>query len=115
MSVPKETGLILVYIPCANLKEAETIAEKAIESRVAACANILPAMRSIYVWQAKLESIDEVLLLLKTRKELYEQLAALVQQHHSYAAPCVAALPVEAVNLAFDQWIQGCLKNASEA
>jgi periplasmic divalent cation tolerance protein len=62
-------------------------------------------MTSVYIWKDRLEQSEEAVLLLKTRRELVEQVIARVRELHSYDCPCVLALPIEAGNPQFLQWI----------
>jgi len=96
----------LVYVTAPSLAEAESLARLAVEGRLAACANILPAMRSLYWWQGKLESADEVVLLLKTTDALVPALTTALTEAHSYDCPCVVALPIASGNPDFLRWIE---------
>ena len=96
----------LVYVTTPTLAEAESLARLAVEGRLAACANILPGMRSLYWWQGKLESADETVLLLKTTAELAPALIRALTEAHSYDCPCVVALPIAAGNPDFLRWIE---------
>jgi periplasmic divalent cation tolerance protein len=95
----------LVYVTAPSLAEAESLARLAVEGRLAACANILPGMRSLYWWQSKLEQADEVVLLLKTTEALVPALTKVLTEAHSYDCPCVVALPITAGNPDFLRWI----------
>lgn len=96
----------LVYVTAPTLAEAESLARLAVEGRLAACANILPGMRSLYWWQGKLESADETVLLLKTTAELAPALIRALTEAHSYDCPCVVALPIATGNPDFLRWIE---------
>jgi len=96
----------LVYVTAPSLAEAEALARLAVEGRLAACANILPAMRSLYWWQGKLEQADEVVLLLKTTEALAPALIRALTEAHSYDCPCVVALPIASGNPDFLRWIE---------
>ena len=65
-------------------------------SRLAGCVQILPAMTSIYHWEDRIEEAAEVMLLIKTRRPLYDQLEARLRQLHPYQTPEILALPVSA-------------------
>ena len=67
-------GRRLVYVTAPGMDEAQALARMAVERRLAACANILPGMRSLYWWQGRMESAEEVVLLLKTTEALEEVL-----------------------------------------
>lgn len=96
----------LVYVTAPTLAEAESLARLAVEGRLAACANILPGMRSLYWWQGRLESADETVLLLKTTAELAPALIRALTEAHSYDCPCVVALPIATGNPDFLRWIE---------
>lgn len=96
----------IVYVTAPSLAEAEGLARLAVEGRLAACANILPAMRSLYWWQGKLEQADEVVLLLKTTESLVPALTKALTGAHSYDCPCVVALPIASGNPDFLRWIE---------
>lgn len=76
-----------------------------VEERLAACANVVDGMTSVYRWQGKLASETETVLILKTRQGLAEAVIARVNALHSYECPCVVVLPVIAGNPAFLDWI----------
>lgn len=96
----------LVYVTTSGEGEAETIGRAVVEERLAACANIIPGMRSIYWWQGQIDRGDEAVLILKTRAELVARLTERVKALHSYTVPCVVALPIQAGNTAFLDWIE---------
>lgn len=95
----------LVYVTAPSLAEAERLGRLAVEARLAACANILPGMRSLYWWKGALESAEETVLVLKTREELVPALTEALTKAHSYEVPCVVALPILAGNKDFLAWI----------
>ncbi len=85
--------ITLLYVTCASEAEAERVAEAVVGARLAACANIIPGMRSLYWWQDKLERGSETVLILKTRPDLVAAATAAVQAAHSYSVPCVLPIP----------------------
>ena len=96
---------ILVYITTADRAEAEKIASALVEERLAACANILDGVQSIFHWQGKIENSREALCLLKTTKSNFAALNSRVLELHSYETPCVVALPLSDGNPSFLNWI----------
>jgi periplasmic divalent cation tolerance protein len=96
---------VLVYVTAPSLAEAESLARLAVESRLAACANILPGMRSLYWWRGRLERGDETVLLLKTTDALAPALTEALVRAHSYDCPCVVTLPISGGNPDFLKWI----------
>jgi len=99
-------GPILVYVTTASPEEAEKLGRGAVGERLAACANILPGMRSLYRWQGAIETAQEAVLILKTQRSVMDRLTHYLRQHHSYDCPCVVALPIEGGNPAYLDWLK---------
>ena len=95
----------LCYVTASSRAEALTIGRAAVQERLAACANVLDGMTSVYWWQGALEQAHEAMLILKTRTELVERLTARIRELHSYECPCVVALPIGAGNPDYLAWI----------
>ncbi|MBU1657349.1 MAG: divalent-cation tolerance protein CutA [Candidatus Omnitrophica bacterium] len=84
----------IVYITTKDKTEAEMIGKVLIESKLAACVNIIDGMKSIYRWEGKIEEGNEVILIAKTKDTLVPELTEKVKSVHSYSCPCVVALPI---------------------
>jgi periplasmic divalent cation tolerance protein len=84
--------LVLTNLP--DDASATALAEHLVENRLAACANILAPCRSVYRWQGKIESANEVPLLLKTTTARYAALEAAIRERHPYELPEIVAVPV---------------------
>lgn len=95
----------LIYVTAGSEAEAQRIGEALVTERLAACANVLSPMTSIYWWQGTVQRETEAVLIAKTRADLTERLIARVRQLHSYTVPCVVSLAIDAGNPAFLQWI----------
>lgn len=102
--------LLLVYITTATLEEAKLLANDLVQNRLAACANIVPAVHSVFHWQGRLEQKEESLLLLKTNKATFAKLSARVQSLHSYELPCIVALPLSEALPQFAAWVSDELR-----
>lgn len=96
---------VLVYTTCPNMEAAERIGGELVERRLAACANILPAMRAIFIWQGKRQSEDETVLLLKTRRSHAQTVLDEIERLHPYETPAAFVLNVELAAKAFADWI----------
>jgi periplasmic divalent cation tolerance protein len=94
-----------IYVTAASRDEALRIGRALVEERLAACANLIEPATSIYWWDGKVQSETEVILVMKSRADLVERLTARVKALHSYAVPCVVALPIEAGNPDYLRWI----------
>ena len=94
-----------VYVTCADRAEALRVGTALVEARLAACANVIDGMESIYWWQGKLETGKEAVLVLKSRAGLLDALTAAVKALHSYTVPCVVALPIVGGNADYLDWL----------
>ncbi|MBM3565604.1 MAG: divalent-cation tolerance protein CutA [Alphaproteobacteria bacterium] len=95
----------LVYVTASSRDEALKIARTAVEERLAACANVLAPITSVYWWDGKVQEEGEVSFILKTRDDLVSTLTARIKALHSYSCPCVVAWPVTQGNPDFLAWI----------
>src|SRR5437763_16982116 len=94
--------LVLTTFPTADA--AAQVAKAVVGERLAACANILPALRSIYRWAGKVQDENEVLVLLKTRQAQYERLEARILELHPYHVPELLAIPIERGHRTYLDW-----------
>ena len=95
-----------VYVTAANEAEAGLIARTVVEERLAACANIIGSIKSIYWWEGQVCEGEEVALVLKTSSARKAELVDRIKQLHSYDCPAVACLPIADGNPDFLKWIQ---------
>lgn len=95
----------LVYITCPDPDVANELARGAVQSRLAACANIIPGMISIYEWNSMLKTDLETILMLKTRSNMFELLTSWVVEHHPYTVPCVLQIPILDGNDTYLKWL----------
>jgi|ERR1035437_4666563 periplasmic divalent cation tolerance protein len=99
----------IVLITAASPEEAEKLARTLVEEQLAACATLIPSVRSIYRWQGKVEDSTETMLLIKTGAEQLPALEALVQALHSYETPEFLVLAVESGSPAYLDWLMASL------
>ncbi|MDI6710882.1 MAG: divalent-cation tolerance protein CutA [Thermoanaerobacterales bacterium] len=97
----------LVYITAGSEDEARRIARGLVERRLAACANVIPRIRSFYRWDGRLCEDDEAVVIAKTTDALAERLVAAVKELHSYEVPAVLVLDVERGYPPFLEWLAG--------
>ena len=95
--------LILSTVPDAET--AERIASVLVEAKLAACVNILPAVRSVYRWRGAVEKAEENQLLIKTTAARYREVEEAIRAHHPYEVPEIIALPVTGGLPAYLQWL----------
>jgi periplasmic divalent cation tolerance protein len=101
------TDKIVVFSTAASAEEAEKIARRLVDERLAACVNVIREIRSFYRWQGKTEDAAEWLLVIKSSRERFEALRAAVEKLHSYDVPEVIALPVVEGAQNYLNWMDG--------
>jgi len=99
-------SVVSVYAVFANAEEAERIGTAVVEERLAACINILASVHSIYRWQGKVETADEVAAILKTHHWQSDALIARIAALHSYDTPCIVTWPIDKVLGAYADWVE---------
>lgn len=95
----------MVYVTVGSSDEADRLARALVEERLAACVNRIKAVQSIYRWQGRVEQSEEELLIIKTKKELFDRLKTRVQELHSYSVPEIIALPILEGNESYLKWL----------
>jgi periplasmic divalent cation tolerance protein len=101
----EEADFLVVFCTAAP-PEAEGLAGRLVEERLAACVNIA-SVRSCYIWEGKLCRDEEALLIIKTTKSLFEPLKKRILELHSYTVPEIIALPVALGYRPYLDWIAG--------
>lgn len=94
----------LVTVTCASRSDAEGLASEILEKRLAACVQ-LSDITSFYVWKGAFNKTPEVLMLIKTRQDLYPLLEACIVRHHPYEVPEIVQIPIENGLKAYLGWI----------
>ncbi|WZN61884.1 divalent ion tolerance protein CutA [Chloropicon roscoffensis] len=82
------------YVTVPSKKAAYAIARTLVESKLAACVNIIPGVESVYIWEDKVEKDQELLLMIKSRAGLLDKIVKRVKQEHEYDTPEVIAVPI---------------------
>lgn len=95
---------VSVYVTFPHREAARDLSKRLLDAELVACANALP-MESLYTWEGEVVEDEEVAVFLKTRRDLVEDVVALVEMHHPYDVPCVVAFPIEAGSPAYLDWI----------
>ena len=96
----------LVFCTCPDEQTAQALAQTLVEQRLAACVNLLPAMRSVYRWQEQIEQAEEIQLVIKTCADRLDALSAAIRQHHPYELPEIVAISPSAGLPAYLDWIR---------
>jgi len=100
------TDKIAVLVTCGSAAEARKIGRALVETKLAACANILEApVRSIYRWNGRVESAKEFLIILKSSRKRFAAIEREVRRLHSYDVPEIIALPITRGSQGYLKWI----------
>lgn len=99
------TDKIIVLTTCGSEEEGRRIARGLVEKRLAACVNVAGGVRSVYRWKGAIEEDTEHLLIIKSRRDLFERLCGELQALHSYELPEVIALAVVDGSEAYLGWL----------
>jgi periplasmic divalent cation tolerance protein len=99
------TDKIVVLSTCATEEQAVNMARHLVDNRLAACVNILPGARSIYRWKGATEDAAEWLLIIKSRRDLFDAIRAAIAKLHTYEVPEVIAVPVVDGSESYLAWL----------
>lgn len=103
----KQVGQVLVILVTAvNQKEARRIGKGMVDAKLAACANIIPGIQSIYRWKGKVVKAQEVLIILKSTRPRYRALEKAIKAMHTYETPEIIALPVKEGLDRYIRWVR---------
>jgi len=99
----------MIFVAAASEQEAASIGRALVEEGLAACANIIPQIRSIYRWKGEVQDEGEALIIIKSREDLFERIRSRVKELHSYEVPEITAIKLDKGDQAYLQWIETVL------
>jgi periplasmic divalent cation tolerance protein len=100
------TNVRVVLMTAPDREVGERLAETLVEERLATCANVAPALTSIYWWEGKVERASEVLLILKTVEERVAALRERAVGLHPYDVPELLVLDVQQGHEPYLEWVR---------
>ena len=103
---------MIVLVTASSKEEAELIASKLINEKLAACANIIEDVHSIFRWKGKVDHEREVLLVVKSHQDKLDEIISSVKAHHSYDVPEVIAIPILGGNVDYLNWIKDSIESS---
>jgi len=104
-----------VYITAKDQDEALRIGRVLVAERLAACANVIENMTSLYWWEDAVQENREAVLIAKTKQSLVNAVIERVQSLHSYDCPCIVAWPIEQGNEEYLNWIDQETRSGTRA
>jgi len=100
-----DSEFIAVYVTVPSAEAGKAIASKLISNKLAACVNMIPGIQSMYWWEGKVEVDEELLLMIKSRAQLFDALSNAVVEAHPYDVPEVIAVPIANGNKGYLDWL----------
>ncbi|NGZ02542.1 MAG: cytochrome C biogenesis protein CcdA [Nitrospira sp. WS238] len=97
---------VVVFVTTSSVDEAERIGKAMVDSRLAACANVLQGVRSIFRWESKVNVESECLVIMKTTRDRFSDLETAIRRYHSYSVPEIIAVPIIAGSVPYLEWIR---------
>src|SRR6185436_2204221 len=101
----------IVFVSHPHLKEAEKLGLCLVKEKLAACVHLFPEGVSVYAWEGKLCRAREVLMMIKTKKALFEKLSIYIKHHHPYKTPEVIMASITKGNRDYLKWMDDALKS----
>jgi len=109
-----ENDVILILSTASSEKEAVTIAQALVEQELAACVNVVPAIRSIYRWKGKIWNEVENMMFIKTTAGLFEEVKKTIKEFHSYELPEVLLVKIDDGEKNVLNWIGASVRGGKE-
>ena len=95
----------IVFVTVGNASEATSISRQLVEESIAACVGMIP-QKSIYTWKGEIVEDSEILLIIKTKKEMFDRLKETVLNAHSYEVPEIIRIEIHEGHQPYLQWIE---------
>ena len=103
--------MLVVLTTAPNEEEANRLAHAIVDSKLAACVQILPRMMSVYFWEGAVQTESEHLLLIKTLEEKFDTLREFIKKNHSYDVPEIVAIDAEKVSVDYLNWLRAYVRS----
>lgn len=96
---------IVIYCTVPNRNEGREIARALVKHKIVACVNIIDKIESIFLWDGELTEEKEAMMIIKTKKDMFENVNSVIQKLHSYNVPEVIAMPIIEADDTYLKWI----------
>ncbi len=104
-------NIVQIQWTAPSMEEARAIATELVSLRLVACANLVPSIKSIYLWKGSLETTREVKVFFKTPKRLFSQVEAFIKEKCSYEVPEISYISFEGGNVTYFEWVLASSRN----
>ena len=109
------TDKVVIMVTASTRRECRRIARRLIEEKLAACVNITQPIQSVYRWEGKIDHSRELLMFIKTNRDLFPQIKAEISLIHSYHTPEIICLPIIDGSQNYLQWVSDSVRPSPEA
>ena len=99
------TNYVEIQWTSGSIDHARKISRYLVQERLVACAQIIPWIESIYMWNNQLETTQETKIILKSRQELIEKIVKIILENHTYDIPEITWRSIDGGNAPYLQWI----------
>ena len=96
---------MIVLVTCPDNKSADTVSKAVLKEKLAACASTISGVKSKFWWKGKIDSSEEVLIIFKTKENLFKSLEKVVKDNHPYDVPEIIAIPIKKGSDDYLKWI----------
>ncbi len=100
------TDVFIVFVTVGSEEEAAGIGRTVVEEKLAACANLVPGLRSIYAWKGEIHDEREILVVMKTKAALFTALQERIKELHSYEVPEIIGFPIAQGFQPYLDWVR---------
>lgn len=97
----------IIFVTCSNSSVANKIVDMLLKKKLIACANVLLNVKSKYWWKGKIESSNEVLVLMKTKFALFDEVRRVIKSLHPYEVPEIICVKIEKGSKEYLKWVEG--------
>jgi periplasmic divalent cation tolerance protein len=107
-------NVLVLFVTAPSMSVAKTLARSLVTQKLVACVNIVPGVQSVYTWEGRVQEDEEVLMIVKTVREQFEQVKRAVISEHPYDVPEVIGLEVKEGSEPYLDWVRSqCSNNRS--
>jgi periplasmic divalent cation tolerance protein len=96
---------IQIYWTCGNLDEARKIARQLVQAKLVACANIIPWVESVFMWDDQLDTTQETKVIFKTRDDLFEKVKNFILANAKYDIPEILKVSITGGSQDYLEWV----------
>eukprot|EP01124_Arcella_intermedia_P008665 TRINITY_DN1551_c0_g1_i3.p1 TRINITY_DN1551_c0_g1~~TRINITY_DN1551_c0_g1_i3.p1 ORF type:complete len:161 (+),score=19.43 TRINITY_DN1551_c0_g1_i3:55-537(+) len=108
-------GFSVAWVTAPNQQVAQNISTALLEKKLVACVNLIPGIQSMFWWEGKICTEQEVLLMLKTETSLLGEVIKTVKSSHTYSVPEIISAPLGEGNPDYYKWIAESVQNSEKS